>query len=51
MSRNVRKRAFGHVCPAKIQISLRIRTVWSEPSLGAILTAKDAVSLYGQRRR
>ena len=35
-SRNVRKRTFGHVCPAKIHISLRIRTVWSESSLGAL---------------
>ena len=25
MNRNVRKRIFGDVCPAKIQISLRIR--------------------------
>ena len=29
MSPNVRKRTFGHVRPAKIQISLRIRAVWS----------------------
>ena len=36
MSRNVRKRTFGHVRPAKIQISLRIRAVWSESSLAAI---------------
>ena len=28
---------------AKILISLRIRAVWSESSLGAILIAKDAV--------
>ena len=25
MSRNIRKRNFGHLCPAKIKISLRIR--------------------------
>ena len=28
--------------PAKIQISLRIRAVWSESSLGAFWIAKDA---------
>ena len=30
MSRNVRKRQFWHVGQTKIQISLRIRAVWSE---------------------
>ena len=45
-----RKRTFGHVRPAKIQIRLRIRAVWSESSLGACRMAKDAVSSYGQRR-
>ena len=35
MQRNVRERTFGHVRPAKIQISLRIRAGWSESSLGA----------------
>ena len=37
MIRNVKKkkRIFGHVRPAKIQINLRIRTVWSETSLSA----------------
>ena len=50
MSRNVWKRPFGHVRPAKIQISLRIRAVWSESSLGAFWIAKDAVSSRGQRR-
>ena len=39
---NVRKRTFGHVRPAKIQISLRIRAVWSESSLSAFWIAKDA---------
>ena len=29
-SRNVRKRTFGHMRPAKIQINLRIRAVWSD---------------------
>ena len=31
--------------PAKIQISLRIRAVWSESSLGAFWIAKDAAFL------
>ena len=35
MSRNVRQRTFENVRTAKIQISLRIRAVWSESSLGA----------------
>ena len=35
-SHNIRKRTFGHMRPAKIQISLRIRAVWSESSLGAL---------------
>ena len=42
ISHNVRKRATEHVRPAKIQISLRIRAVWPESSLGANLIAKDA---------
>ena len=41
MSRKVRKRTFGHVHPAKIPISLRIRAVWSESSLGAIWITRD----------
>ena len=28
--RNIRKRTFGQVRPMKIQISMRIRAVWSE---------------------
>ena len=42
LNRNVRKRTLGHVRPAKIQISLRIRAVWSESSLGVFWIAKDA---------
>ena len=42
LSRNVRKRVFGHVRPAKIQISLRICAVWSEVSLGTLSIAKDS---------
>ena len=34
-SRNLRKRYCWHVCPTQTQISLRIRTVWSESSLSA----------------
>ena len=45
MGRKVRKRTFGHVRPAKIQISLRIRAVWSESSLGAFWIAEDAAYL------
>ena len=46
MSLNVRQRTFGHVRPAKIQIRLRIRAVWSESSLGAFEKVKDAKSLH-----
>ena len=42
LNRNDRKRKFGHVRPAKIHISLRIRAVWSESSLCAFWIAKDA---------
>ena len=35
-----------HVCPAKIQISLPIHSVWSESSLGAFWVAKDAPFLH-----
>ena len=43
---HVYKYTFGHVRPAKIQISLRIRAVWSESSLGAFWIGKDAKFLY-----
>ena len=36
------KRSLGHVRPAKIRISLRIRAVWSESSLSAFWIANDA---------
>ena len=42
LNRNGRKRTFGHVRRVKIQISLRIRAVWSESSLGAFWKAKYA---------
>ena len=38
----VRKRTFVYERPAKIQIRLRIRAVWSESSLDAFWIAKDA---------
>ena len=41
-----RKRTFGHVRPAKIQLRLRTRAVWSESSLGVFLIAKDAKFLH-----
>ena len=37
---------FRHVRPAKIQISLRIRAVWSESSLDAVWIAKDVKFLH-----
>ena len=40
MSRNVKKRTFGHVRPAKI------RAVWSESSLGLFWLSKDANLLH-----
>ena len=46
MSRNVRKCTFADTRPAKIQISLRIRAVWSESSLGAFWIAKDATFFH-----
>ena len=41
MRRHVRRRAYEYVRPAMIQISLRIREVWSESSLGAFWMAKN----------
>ena len=46
MGCNVRKRTFGHVRPAMIQISLRIRAVWSESSLGIFWIAKGAIKSF-----
>ena len=46
MNLNVKKDTFGHVRPAKIQIRLRIRAVWSESSLGAVWLAKPAKFLH-----
>ena len=43
---NVRKCTFGHVRPVMIQISLRIRAVWSESSLAVVWIAKDAKFLH-----
>ena len=41
MSSNVRQHTFKYMHPTKIQISLRIRTVWLDSSLGAFRKAKD----------
>ena len=46
MNCNVSNRTFSHVRPAKIQISMRIRAVWSESLLCAFWIAKDAKFLY-----
>ena len=46
LSRNVGKYTLGYVRPEKIQISLHIRTVWSESSLGAFWISKDANFLH-----
>ena len=46
MSLNIRKRTLGHLRPAKIQINLRIRAVWSESSLVAFWIVKDAKFLH-----
>ena len=48
ISPNVRKCTFGHVHPAKIQISQRIRAVWSESSLGAFWIDDDANFHYAE---
>ena len=51
VSLDVRKPTFGHAHPAKIQISLRIRAVWSESSMCIILDSEWCqVSSCGQRR-
>ena len=49
MNRNVRQLTFGQVLPVKIQISLRFRTVWSEPSQGTFRIAKDAEILHADK--
>ena len=43
---NMKKRTFWHVLPAKTQISLRIRAVWSASSLSA---RRNLGPLYIQR--
>ena len=50
MRPNVRKCTFGHVRPARIQISLRIRAVWSESSRGAVWIAKDANLIHADNK-
>ena len=46
LSHNVRRRTFGHVRLAKIQISLRICAFWPDSSLSAFLIAKNALFLH-----
>ena len=46
MFHNVRIYTFGHILAAEIQISLRIRTVWSEPLLGVFWIAITKKRLY-----
>ena len=46
MNHNIRKCTFGHVRPAKIQISLHIRAGWSESSLDALWVSKGAMFLH-----
>ena len=46
-SHGVRKHIFGYVRPAKIQISLRIRAVWSESSLSAFWVIWFVLRFYG----
>ena len=50
MRRNVRKRTFGRGRPVKIQMSLRIREVWSESSLGAFGIANETTFLYADNK-
>ena len=45
-----RQKNVGHVRQAIIQISLRIRAVWSESSLGAFWKAKDAKFLHVDKK-
>ena len=40
----------GHLRQAKIQIRLRIRTVWSESSFGVVWIAKDAKFLHADNK-
>ena len=45
----LKKCTFGHVRPAKFQISLRISEVWPESSLGTFWIAKDAKFLQADK--
>ena len=46
MSRSVRKRTFGHENRTKIQISVRMREIWSESSFAAFWIDKNAKFLH-----
>ena len=45
-----RKHTFGHMCLAKIQISLHMRTVKSDFSLKTFLIVKDAKFLHADNK-
>ena len=49
MTLNVRKCIIEHIHPAKIQISLRIRAVWSESSLCTFWIDKHAKCLHADK--
>ena len=49
MNHNVSKRTFGQGRPVKIQVSLRIRAVWSESSLDAFWKALDTKFLHADK--
>ena len=51
MSCYVRKSTFVHVRPAKLQISLRIRSVYSEFSPGIFGIAKDVKFLHADNEK
>ena len=46
LSRSTTKSTKSHVCPAKAQVSLRIRAVWPESSLCTLRIANDPWFLY-----
>ena len=50
MSNNIWKRIIAHVHPEKIQISLRIRAVWSESSPSAFWIAKYTKSSIRRKK-
>ena len=45
------KNTSWQVCPWKTQISLRMRAVWSESSIGTLLVAKGSTFLQAKKQR